>query len=47
MTLKTATGHKGMVKSVGSACVRVDFNHPLAGQKLIFDLHVLDIEKKS
>ncbi|MFQ5560726.1 MAG: peptidylprolyl isomerase [Nitrospinota bacterium] len=47
MTIKTVDGDKGMVKSVGRAVVNVDFNHPLAGRNLIFDLHVLDIEKES
>ena len=34
----------GVIKSIGDDKVVVDFNHPLAGRNLIFDVLVLNIE---
>ncbi len=36
-------GKEGMVKSVGAGRVIVDFNHPLAGRKLNYDIKVEEI----
>lgn len=34
----------GVVKQVGADEVTVDFNHPLAGQSLIFEVEIVDIQ---
>lgn len=34
----------GMVQAVSDTTVVVDFNHPLAGRNLIFDVEILDIQ---
>ena len=33
----------GVVKQVGSDTVEVDFNHPLAGRDLIFEVQIIDV----
>ena len=33
----------GAVLSVDASSVRVDFNHPLAGRTLVFDVEILDV----
>lgn len=35
----------GVVTNVGELMVEVDFNHPLAGKKLIFDVEVMDVQQ--
>jgi len=34
----------GVVKSIAAESVKVDFNHPLAGQDVIFDIEILEIK---
>jgi FKBP-type peptidyl-prolyl cis-trans isomerase SlpA len=34
----------GVVKAIGADEVTVDFNHPLAGQSLIFEVEIIDIQ---
>ena len=34
----------GIVRSVAGASVTVDFNHPLAGQDVTFDVDILEVE---
>ncbi|MEM9101803.1 MAG: FKBP-type peptidyl-prolyl cis-trans isomerase [Pseudomonadota bacterium] len=34
----------GLITEVKEGSVRVDFNHPLAGKKIIFDIDVLKVE---
>ncbi len=34
----------GLVKRVDGSIVEVDFNHPLAGRRIIFDVSVLQVE---
>ena len=34
----------GVIRSVCGDCVEVDFNHPLAGKDLVFDVTILDVE---
>ncbi|MFE8117834.1 FKBP-type peptidyl-prolyl cis-trans isomerase [Brenneria goodwinii] len=38
------TDMPGIVREVAEESVTVDFNHPLAGQSITFDLEVLDID---
>lgn len=33
----------GMVREVGDGWLRVDFNHPLAGQAVTFEVHVIGV----
>jgi FKBP-type peptidyl-prolyl cis-trans isomerase SlpA len=33
----------GMVRAVGDESVEVDFNHPLAGHTVIFDVKIIDV----
>ena len=33
----------GIVRSLAGDSVTVDFNHPLAGQTVIFDVEILDV----
>ena len=33
----------GTIKAVGENTVTVDFNHPLAGQEVIFDVEIIDV----
>ena len=34
----------GMIRSFNDERVEVDFNHPLAGKTLLFDVHILDVQ---
>jgi peptidylprolyl isomerase len=34
-----------VVKEIGKENIKVDFNHPLAGKKLIFDVKVMEIKQ--
>jgi FKBP-type peptidyl-prolyl cis-trans isomerase SlpA len=34
----------GAVLEVGQDQVKVDFNHPLAGREIVFDVHILAVE---
>lgn len=34
----------GVVKSVDDKLVEVDFNHPLAGEHLVFEVHIVDVK---
>jgi FKBP-type peptidyl-prolyl cis-trans isomerase SlpA len=34
----------GAVLEVAAEQVKVDFNHPLAGREIIFDVHILAVE---
>ncbi len=34
----------GVIKQVGDKQVEVDFNHPLAGRTLTFEVEVLDVQ---
>ena len=36
-------GYAGVVREVGEGWLLFDFNHPLAGQPVRFDVHVLGI----
>lgn len=33
----------GMIKSIEGDRVEVDFNHPLAGKALLFDVHIIEV----
>ena len=33
----------GMIKSIEGDRVEVDFNHPLAGKTLLFDVHIIEV----
>lgn len=35
--------YPGMIKEVGSEQVMVDFNHPLAGHEILFDVEILEV----
>ena len=35
----------GVIKSVGDKMVEVDFNHPLAGQSVLFDVDIIDVKR--
>ena len=35
--------YPGMIKEVGSDQVMVDFNHPLAGHEILFDVEILEV----
>jgi FKBP-type peptidyl-prolyl cis-trans isomerase SlpA len=35
--------YPGMVKEVGGAQVTVDFNHPLAGHEVLFEVEILEV----
>lgn len=37
----------GIVKAVGENTLTVDFNHPLAGQRLTFDVEVMEVSVSS
>ena len=37
----------GVVSKVGELFVEVDFNHPLAGKKLKFDVEIIDVQQIS
>lgn len=48
MTVQGMSGGRpasGLVVAVGSATVRLDFNHPLAGKTLVYDVEVLKLEE--
>jgi peptidylprolyl isomerase len=45
MVFTTSTGQEGKVTAVGSNTVTVDFNPPLAGQTLLFQIEVISIKK--
>lgn len=34
----------GVVQSIGDDSVMVDFNHPLAGHNLVFDVEIIDVQ---
>lgn len=34
----------GIIRSVAGDSVTVDFNHPLAGQTVIFDVEIVDVK---
>jgi len=42
---ETADGEEvpGTVRAVGDESVEIDFNHPLAGQTVIFDVEIIDV----
>ena len=40
---KAGTELPGVVKAIDGDRVEVDFNHPLAGRTLTFDVEVLDV----
>ena len=42
-----ADGKRGKVLSVSSGRVKIDFNHPLAGRVLVYDLEVLGKVEKN
>lgn len=42
--VETEDGLPGRVVDVGSETVTVDFNHELAGETLVFEVEVLDVE---
>jgi FKBP-type peptidyl-prolyl cis-trans isomerase SlpA len=33
----------GLIKAMGEEAIQVDFNHPLAGHTIFFDVEVLDV----
>ncbi|MBF7074748.1 FKBP-type peptidyl-prolyl cis-trans isomerase [Glaciecola sp. MH2013] len=35
----------GVIRSVAGHSVTVDFNHPLAGQNLVFDVEIIDVKQ--
>jgi FKBP-type peptidyl-prolyl cis-trans isomerase SlpA len=37
----------GIIRSVAGDSVTVDFNHPLAGQTVIFDVEIIDVQPSS
>lgn len=37
----------GIIRSVAGDSVTVDFNHPLAGQTVIFDVEIIDVKSTS
>lgn len=45
MGVSTSGGQQGIVKAVNATSVTVDFNSPLAGQTLIFQIKVVSIKK--
>jgi FKBP-type peptidyl-prolyl cis-trans isomerase SlyD len=46
VTVNTRQGPvRGIVFKVGKFNVDVDFNHPLAGQTLVFDVEILDVRE--
>jgi FKBP-type peptidyl-prolyl cis-trans isomerase SlyD len=38
--------HRGVVREVGKDSATIDFNHPLAGKTLLFDIKVLAVENQ-
>ena len=46
MTFADAAGNEvpGMVRSFDDEWVTVDFNHPLSGRTLLFEVHILGVE---
>lgn len=44
LEVQTSEGLPGRVVDVGDDVVRVDFNHELAGERLVFDVEVLGVE---
>ncbi len=42
MQLQRQTGEIGEVVHVDDEVVRIDFNHPLAGETLVFDVEIID-----
>ncbi|MFB6194801.1 MAG: peptidylprolyl isomerase [Haloplanus sp.] len=44
MEVRAQGGAVGTVVDVGEDAVRVDFEHPLAGETLTFDVEILDVE---
>jgi FKBP-type peptidyl-prolyl cis-trans isomerase 2 len=45
MSIKTTSGAQGLITSVNSTTATVDFNPPLAGKTLIFEIKVAAIRK--
>jgi peptidylprolyl isomerase len=45
MEVTASNGQSGIIKSVNATNVTVDFNSPLAGQTLIFEIKVVSIKK--
>jgi len=43
MTVQTEEGLPGEVTAVEDDTVRVDFNHELAGEHLVFDIEIVDV----
>ena len=35
--------YPGMIKEVGNAEVTVDFNHPLAGHEILFEVEIIEV----
>ncbi|MDE1869085.1 MAG: peptidylprolyl isomerase [Candidatus Micrarchaeota archaeon] len=46
MRVSSSNGQQATVKAVGTNTVTLDFNPPLAGQTLIFEIKVVGIQKK-
>ena len=44
-TVSSGTGGQGVVTAINSTSITVDFNSPLAGKTLIFEIKVLSIKK--
>jgi FKBP-type peptidyl-prolyl cis-trans isomerase 2 len=43
--LNAPTGELVTVAAIEDDSVVLDLNHPFAGQNLVFDIHILDVEK--
>ena len=43
--IKTKEGQEGRVLEISDASAVLDFNHPLAGKDLVFDVTILKVEK--
>ena len=43
--LNAPTGQLVTVAAIRDDSVVLDLNHPFAGQNLVFDIHILDVEK--
>jgi len=46
LSFSTPSGDEipGVIKEVNEAMVKVDFNHPLAGQDVIFEVEIVDVK---
>ena len=42
--VQTADGNSGKIVAVSKDSVRIDFNHPLKGKTLVFDIEIVDTE---